>query len=139
MPVPPEYSRAADHFYEFLLDARDTSELGSTHQAYTMAQGVFQVFRRRLDIKNAILFAGVLPVGLRALFVAEWDTDEPKRQFEDRSTMTKEVQALRPDHNFAPETAIRDVASVLRSHVDEAALNRVLSRFPEGAIEFWKP
>jgi uncharacterized protein (DUF2267 family) len=57
MPVPAEYSRAADHFYEFLVDVRDTAELGSTHQAYTMVQGVLQAFRRRLDIKDAILFA----------------------------------------------------------------------------------
>lgn len=139
MPVPSEYARAADHFYEFLVDARDASELGSTHQAYTMAQGVFQVFRRRLDIKDAIRFAGVLPAGLRALFITDWDPDEPKRQFEDRVTMTKEVQALRADHNFAPETAIRDVARALRKHVDEEAFNIALARLPEGAVEFWKP
>lgn len=139
MPVPPEYSRAADHFYEFLLDARDTSGLGSTHQAYTMAQGILQTFRRRLDIKDAILFAGVLPVGLRALFVADWNTNEPRRSFEDREIMTKEAQALRAAHNFAPETAIRDVAGALRRHVDEAAFNQVLTRLPEGAAEFWEP
>ena len=139
MPVPAEYSRATDHFYEFLIDARDTSGLGSTHQAYTMVQGVLQAFRRRLDIKDAILFAGILPVALRALFVTDWDTDESRRPFEDRAIMTKEVQALRADHNFAPETAIRDVASALRRHVDEAAFNRVLARLPEGAAEFWKP
>lgn len=139
MPVPPEYSRAADHFYEFLLDARDTSGLGSTHQAYTMAQGVLQTFRRRLDIKDAILFAGVLPVGLRALFVADWNTNEPRRSFEDREIMTKEAQALRAAHNFAPETAIRDVAGALRRHVDETAFNQVLTRLPEGAAEFWEP
>ena len=139
MPVPVEYSRATDHFYEFLIDARDTAGLGSTHQAYTMVQGVLRAFRRRLDIKDAILFAGVLPVGLRALFVADWDTDEPRRPFEGRASMTKEVQALRADHNFAPETAIPDVANALRRHVDKDALNRVLARLPEGAAEFWKP
>lgn len=80
--VPAEYSRATEHFVEFLVDTRDRSELGSTHQAYTMVQGVFQAFRRRLDIKDAILFAGILPVGLRALFVADWDTSEPRRPFD---------------------------------------------------------
>ena len=138
MPVPAEYSRAGEHFYEFLLDARDTSELGSTHQAYTMVQGVLQAFRRRLDIKDAILFAGILPAGLRALFVTDWDTDEPRRPFEDRVTMTKEVQTLRAEHNFSPETAIGDVASVLRRHVDKEVFNRVLAKLPEGATEFWK-
>lgn len=97
------------------------------------------MFRRRLDLKDAIRFAGVLPVGMRALFVADWDTDEPRRPFEDRVIMTKEVQALRADHNFAPETAIRDVASALRRHVDQDAFNRVLARLPKDAAEFWNP
>ncbi len=53
--------------------------------------------------------------------------------------MTKEVQALRDDHNFSSETAIRDVASALRRNVDEAALDRVLAMLPEGALQFWQP
>lgn len=139
MTVPAEYQRATDHFYTFLVDARDTSGLGSTHQTYTMVQGVLQAFRRRLDIRDAILFAGVLPPVLRAIFVADWDTDEPRRPFEDRAVMTKEVQNLRADHNFAPESAIRDVARVLRRNVDESAFDRVLARLPDGAAEFWQP
>lgn len=138
MPVPPEYSNATDHFYAFLVDARDISGLQTTHQAYTMTQGVLQAFRRRLDIKDAIRFADALPVGLRALFVADWDTDEPKRFFETHAAITREVQALRADHNFAPETAIHDVAAALRRHVDEDAFNHVLAKLPEGAAEFWK-
>ena len=138
MPVPAEYSRAADDFYEFLVDARDTAQLATTHQAYTMVQGVLQAFRRRLELRDAILFASVLPVGLRALFVADWDTGEPRRPFEDRAVMTREVQALRAEHNFAPETAISDVARALRRHVDEGALNRVLAGLPKGAAEFWE-
>jgi uncharacterized protein (DUF2267 family) len=138
MPVPPEYQRASRDFYKFLRDARETSGLLTTHQVYTMVQGVLQVFRRRLDIKDAVLFASVLPPVLRAIFVADWDTDEPKRPFEDRAVMTKEVQALRADHNFAPETSIRDVAVALRQNTDEAALDRVLAKLPEGAAQFWQ-
>jgi uncharacterized protein (DUF2267 family) len=82
MPVPPEYQRARDDFYNFLIDARDTAGLSSTHQAYMMVQGVFQTFRRRLDLKDAIRFAGVLPAVLRAIFVADWNTEEPRRPFE---------------------------------------------------------
>ena len=100
MPVPPEYQRASQAFTKFLLDARETSDLVTTHQAYTMVQALLQVFRRRLEFKDAILFASVLPPVLRAIFVADWDTDEPRRPFEDRTIMTKEVQALRADHNF---------------------------------------
>ena len=110
MPVPSEYARASDHFYSLLVDARDAAGLGSTHQAYTMLQGVLQVFRRRLDVGDAVRFASVLPPLVRALFVADWDVDEPRRKFGSRVGMTEEVRSLRAAHNFAPGTAIRDVA-----------------------------
>jgi uncharacterized protein (DUF2267 family) len=139
MPVPSEYQRATDDFYKLLIDARDSAGLKTTNQAYTMVQGVLQVFRRRLEVNEAIRFLSVLPVGARALFVADWDVDEPKRQFEDRAVMTREVQALRAEHNFAPETAIRDVASALRRNLDEVAFNRVLATLPQGAAQFWQP
>ena len=84
MPVPSEYQRATDHFYKFLVDARETSGLTSTHQTYTMVQGVLQAFRRRLSVKDAIMFAGVLPPVLRAIFVTDWDVDEPRLPFTNR-------------------------------------------------------
>lgn len=139
MPIPAEYQRATDDFYKFLLDARDMAELGSTHQTYTMVQGVLQTFRRRLDVKETILFAGVLPPVLRAIFVTDWNINERKRPFEDRATMTKEVQSLRNTHNFSPDNAIRIVAKALRNNIDEAALDEVLAKLPKGAVEFWKP
>jgi uncharacterized protein (DUF2267 family) len=138
MPVPPEYGRASDAFRAFLVDARDTAGLWSTHAAYTMVQGVLRAFRRRLTVKDAIAFANVLPICLRALFVTDWDPDAPVLPFTDREAMTKEVQALRSEHNFAPDTAIRDVARALRRHVDVEALERVLATLPEGAVGFWE-
>jgi uncharacterized protein (DUF2267 family) len=138
MPVPPEYQRATDHFYMLLTDVRDSAGLTTTNQAYTVLQGVFQVFRRRLDVKDALRFVSVLPVGARALFVAEWDADEPRLDFEERALMTQEVQALRAEHNYAPETAIRDVAVALRRNVDQTAFERVLAMLPRGAAEFWR-
>src|SRR5215471_1368934 len=107
--------------------------------AYTMVQGVFQVFRRRLEVKEAIRFLNVLPVGARALFVADWDIDEAKRPFEDRAAMTKEVRALRAEHNFSPDTAIHDVAIALRRNVDQTAFDGVLATLPQGAAQFWQP
>jgi uncharacterized protein (DUF2267 family) len=138
MPVPMEYKRASEQFEKFLVDARDNAMLQTTHQAYTMVQGVLQVFRRRLDAKEALLFADVLPPLLRALFVADWNLDEPRRPFGDRAAMTKEVQDLRPDHNVSPDSAIRDVARALRQAIDAAALDRVLARLPDGAAAFWR-
>jgi uncharacterized protein (DUF2267 family) len=139
MPVPPQYQRATDDFFAFLVDARDASSLQTTHQAYTMVQGVLQTFRRRLSLPDAIRFAAVLPAVVRALFVADWDPDEPQRPFGDRATMTAEVQALRPNHNFAPQTAIRDVATALRKHVDQVRFDAQLATLPVGAAEFWRP
>lgn len=138
MPVPSEYQRATDDFYKLLSDVRDSAGLTTTNQAYTVLQGVFQVFRRRLDVKDVIRFLGVLPVGARALFVADWDADEQRRAFEDRALMTKEVRALRAEHNYAPETAIHDVAVGLRRNVDQTTFERVLAMLPRGAAEFWR-
>ncbi len=138
MPVPSEYQRATDDFYKFLIKVRDLSGFGSTHQAYTMMQGVLQTFRRRLELKDAILFAAVLPPVVRAVFVADWDTNEPIRPFEDRAVMTQEVLALRSRHNFSTRTAIRDVSLALRQCIDEEAFEQVLSKLPKGALEFWQ-
>lgn len=139
MSVPAEYQRATDDFYKLLEEIKSISGLRSTHQVYPMLQGVLQTFRRRLELKDAIRFASVLPAGTRALFVADWDVNEPKRPFADRALLTKEVQSLRAEHNFSPDTAIRDTAEALRRNIDEAAFDRMLSTLPEGAIDFWRP
>lgn len=139
MPVPPEYRRASIEFEQFLLDAREAAGLTTTNQTYTMVQGVLQAFRRRLTIPEAIHFAGVLPPVLRAIFVADWDTDEPCRNFSDRAEMTKEVQSLRADHNFAPDTAIQAVALALRKNIDEVRFDKALITLPAAAREFWNP
>ena len=138
MPVPLEYERASGRFYDYLVDARDTAGLWSTHVAYTMTQGVFQTFRRRLSTKDAIAFANVLPVCLRSLFVTDWNIDEPIKPFEDREVITQEVKSLRSEHNFSTDTAISDVADALRRHVNEEAFDRLLTQLPVGAVEFWK-
>jgi len=138
MPVPAEYQRASDQFYDYLVDARDTAGFWSTHVTYTMTQGVFQVFRRRLSTKDAIAFANILPICLRALFVSDWDVDEEKKLFTSLEEMTEEVKLLRKDHNFSTETAIKDVAKALRRQVDEEAFDNLLGQLPEGAMEFWQ-
>jgi len=138
MTVPAEYQRASEHFSAFLVDARDSAGLWSTHVAYTMTEGVFRAFRRRLSVAEAIAFANVLPPCLRALFVADWDPDQPPRPYADRATLTVEVRALRGEHNFSPPTAIRDVAGALRRHVDAEAFDALLNRFGEEATDFWR-
>ncbi|MEY9197619.1 DUF2267 domain-containing protein [Sinorhizobium sp. CCBAU 05631] len=138
MTIPMEYRQASADFDRFILDARDTAGLQTTNQAYTMVQAVLQAFRRRLDISEALLFASVLPPVLRAIFVTDWDLEEPTVPFSGRLAMTREVQAFRGDHNVSPDSAIADVAAALRRDVDEAKLDRVLARLPQGAVDFWR-
>ncbi|MDF2117074.1 DUF2267 domain-containing protein [Roseiarcaceae bacterium H3SJ34-1] len=137
MTMPMDYQHAAENFDRFLLAVIENAGLTTRNQAYTMVQAVFQVFRRRLDLSDAITFANVLPPLQRAVFVAEWDTGQPRLPFADREAMTLEAQNLRRHHNFAPDTCIRDVALALRRTMNEAALDRVLATLPDGAAEFW--
>lgn len=137
--MPTEYRLAGRRFLEFVEDARVAAGLQTSHQTYTMVQGVLQTFRRRLTVHDAIRFAGVLPPIVRAIFVADWDVREPRRRFGDRAEMVREVQGLRRSHNYAPDSAISDVAGALRRHVDEDAFDHVLSELPPGAGEFWDP
>lgn len=138
MPMPFAYESASEDFERFLAAAIESSGLTTRNQAYTMTQGVLQAFRRRLTIRDAARFANVLPPVLRAIFVADWDTDEPIRPFESREAMTREAQSLRRDHNFAPDTAIRDVAFALRRVADVEALERAIATLPPDAGEFWR-
>lgn len=139
MPMPMEYRQASRDFDAFMEDLRDTSMLATTHQAYTMLQGVLQVFRRRLTVQQALDFADVLPPVLRAIFVSDWNVEEPQRAFASREVMSLEARELRPDHNFSTETAIADVAAALRRHVDPNAFERAMASLPPAASDFWAP
>lgn len=119
------------------MDARECAGLVTTNQAYTMVEGVFRTFRRRLSVAEGLAFANVLPPVLRALFVEDWDTSAPAQPFASRAAMTAEVQALRAAHNFSPANAISSVATALRKHVQQERLEQVLAKLPTGAIQFW--
>ncbi len=137
MTVPMEYRQATRDFENFLVAVRDRAGLATTNQAFTMVDGVLRTFRRRLEPAEAIAFAQVLPACLRALFIRDWDLDEPRKAFDTREAMTPEVKALRPDHNLSTESAIADVASVLRETLGTAVLDQALAGLPEGAKRFW--
>lgn len=138
MTIPAEYQRASVEFERFMVDARDLAGLATTNMAYNMVVGVLHVFRRRLSVQEALRFAGVLPAVLRAIFVSDWDTEQPQLAFGDRASMTGEVKQLRQAHNFSPETAIHDVALALRRHVDPQELDRVLASLPPQAQAYWR-
>ncbi|MCZ8044674.1 MAG: DUF2267 domain-containing protein [Beijerinckiaceae bacterium] len=137
MPVPMEYRLASQNFDRFLAEVAEATGLATRNQAYTTTQAVLQAFRRRLDTAQAIAFAQVLPAMLRALFVMDWDPQEPRVTGWDRAAMTEEVKQLRIDHNFSPASAIADVARVLRAYVDAAAFARCLATLPPEARAIW--
>ena len=137
MPLPQEYRRASEQFLLLLSELRDQANFGSTHQAYTMLQGVLQVFRRRLSIADAIHFANALPAMLRALFVADWDTGQSIEPFSSLEAMNAEVKLLRKDHNFSTDTAIEDVRLVLQRFVDSKRLAKALAGQAPMAKQFW--
>ena len=138
MPIPMELAHASEDFERFLAAARDLSGLTTRNQTYTMTQAVLLVFRHRLSLAEAIRFAAVLPPVLRAIFVADWDPDLPPRPWTDRASLTREVQSWRRDHNFAPDSAIDDVARALRRQVEPAAFARALAPLPPEAADFWR-
>jgi uncharacterized protein (DUF2267 family) len=138
MTIPMEYQHASQEFESFLRDVIDESGLVTRNQAYTMVQAVLLVFRRRLEIRDAIRFANVLPAVLRAIFVADWDVQEPLRQFASIAEMTEEVKAFRRHHNFSPDNAIKDVVVALRKNINQSDLDHVLASLPTGAADFWR-
>ncbi|MCY1668710.1 DUF2267 domain-containing protein [Rhizobium sp. SL86] len=137
MPIPMEYHHASRDFEAFMDDLLEISLLKTRHQAYTMLQAVLQVFRRRLTLAEAIGFAGLLPPVVRAIFVSDWDTQEPVLPFADRDSLMAEVRQLRHNHNLSTPSAIDDVTAALRRHVDETKLQAFLGKLPAGALDFW--
>ena len=134
--MPNEYQRAGEAFDAFLRDAMGELGHATRNQTYTTVQGVLLAFRRRLTVEDGLRFADALPPVLRAMFVADWNVGE-RVPFGARDAVTREVQDLRRDHNFAPDSAIADVARALRRHVDTARLDAVLRTLPDGAEAFW--
>lgn len=135
--MPYTYRHASTEFAAFLAAARDGLNLSSDNATYTATDAVFQVFRRRLSVPQALAFADVLPCVLRAIFLAHWDVSALVLPFADRAALTAEAQAVRPHHNLTPGNCIEAVARAVRGQVLALDLDRVLATLPEGAVEFW--
>lgn len=137
MPIPMIYQHTGDDFERFLADAKERADLVTRNQTFTMVEAVFHVFRRRLTLEQGLRFALLLPPVLRALFIDGWTAEDAPRPFGDRETLTREVQAFRGNHNFAPDTAITVVAAAVRAVVDGDDLDAVLAGLPPAARDFW--
>jgi len=137
MTVPQEYIQASRDFEAVLIDVRDRAMVSTTHRAFTTLEAVLRVFRRRLTADQSLAFTGLLEVGVRALFVADWTMDEPVVAFATMPKMQEEVMSLRRDHNLSPDTAIQDVTGALRLHMDEEKLKSFLTSVSPDALSFW--
>lgn len=137
MTWPLEYQKASIDFEQFMLAARDEAGLATTNMAWNMVEGVLHVFRRRLNVAEAVAFANLLPPLIRALFLEGWRPELAPVPFTDRASLTEEVKQLRSAHNFSPPNAIEAVARALRKSVDQAALEHFLESTSEGAVQFW--
>lgn len=111
MPYPHEYAIATQAWQKVLDAVQDETDLATSNQAFTVLEGVLKAFRRRLDVQDSLRFADVLPVPVRALFVHNWDIKEERMPFLPPLKLADEVRSLRRTHNFAPETAVPDVAA----------------------------
>jgi uncharacterized protein (DUF2267 family) len=137
MPMPWTYRHASREFEAFLADARDRMGLVSNNMTYTAVDSVFQVFRRRLTAQQGLDFATPLPAVLRSIFVHDWDISGPPVPFTDRTSLTREAQALRRHHNLTPDNAIEATAWAVRRSVDQNDFDRVLASIGPQAQAFW--
>ncbi|MGY6517577.1 MAG: DUF2267 domain-containing protein [Lysobacteraceae bacterium] len=138
MPIPSEYADASRVFESFMVEARNASGLHTTNMAWNMVVGVFQAFRRRLEVHEAVRFAGALPAGLRSLFVADWDPSQPRVAYGDPDAIIGEVRSVRAAHNFSPDHAREAVAVALWHHVDRERVTDVLASISPEALRFWQ-
>ncbi|WP_295806389.1 DUF2267 domain-containing protein [uncultured Nitratireductor sp.] len=137
MTVPMDYLHASRDFRRFLDAVKTQSMLATHNQCYAMTRAVLHVFRSHISMKDALEFAEILPPLLRVIFIEGWNLDAEITPFPDRQTLLAEVKAVRAPHNVAPETAIGDIAAILRAEVGEATLRRVLKSMPHGAEAYW--
>lgn len=138
MPMPQEYQIAAQAHDALLAEAGEALGLTTRNQTYTVIEAVLVTFRRRLAPADVLTFAGVLPVILRAMFVAGWNGAERISDFGTPQDWAREVRALRRHHNFAPDNAVPTVARVLRRHVDADRFDKTLASLSPEAQLYWK-
>lgn len=137
MTIPQEYTQASRQFELFMVEARDALGHATTNQTYTTVQAVFCVFRRHLSVQDALNFAATLPAVLRAIFVSDWNVDQPCPIFPDRAVLIREAKDFRRAHSFVPDDAIEVVARVLRRHIEVSRFDRMLQDLTPAARAYW--
>lgn len=128
MTVPNEYRQASSDFDHLLAEIADKCNLSSRHQAYTVAQAVLICLRRRMSLPEAIIFAQMLPVLARALFIENWNPLETPVADWDPERMTEEILSLRRHHNLADAQSLANVIKALGTAADRQNWSRGLPR-----------
>lgn len=137
MPQPWTYRHASHEYRAFLDDVKSRMDLDSDNMAYTALDGVFRVFRRRLTAEQGLRFASVLPAVARAIFVADWVPARRPDSWGAHADLTREAQAVRPDHNLTPDNCIDAVAWALRRAIRAPDWARAMAALPDSARAFW--
>lgn len=57
--------------------------------------------------------------------------------FVERDLLTREVQELRADHNYAPDDSIRVVAAAIRRNVNEVEFDAAVEELGASAVDYW--
>ncbi len=78
-----------------------------------------------------------MPLVLRAIFVENWRAEGSHAPFPDQKELFREIKSIRPGHNLAPESVMKDAVEALRRQVDVRGFDCVLALLPEGAADFW--
>lgn len=107
MTVPMGYLYASRDFRRFLGAVKERAMLATNNQSYAVTRAVLLVFRSHLALRDVLAFAEILP------------------------------PLLREPHNIAPDSAIDDVAGVLRAEVGEGTLRRILGHMSQDAQACW--
>ena len=137
MTVPQDYMLAQQKFDALLVELMERLDLTTRHQVYAVLFAVLRVFRRRLDADQTLVFAGVLPAIVSAIFVNDWDPEAERLGFAEPADYDAEIQGVRRDHTLAPPDARRIVAASVRSHCDPMKFDTALARLPAAARAFW--
>lgn len=138
MPMPQAYFHASRDFDRFMEVLKRISMLQTTHQCYTMLEAVLHAFRAHLTVREALAFARHLPPVLRAIFVDDWDPDQPVTPFPDRAGLQREILALRHNHNLSTPSAMEDVAAALRETMDAEDFARMVAVLPDAGAALWR-
>lgn len=114
MTWPSECQQGDATFQKFMLAAHNEAGISTTNAAWTMVQGVFLAFRRRLGVEETVRFASVLPPLMCAVFLGGWNPHDEPVLFPTRQALVAEAQARLALERLADRAARQPVQQLQR-------------------------